>query len=100
MKKINKAEEINVTRTLLPGLNEYIKQLKRIWKNNWITNHGPLTLELENKLKTYLSCPYLYFVSNGTVAIEIAARSLDLSGEIITTPFSYVATTSSIVWVG
>lgn len=100
MKKTTKAKEISVTRTQLPRLSDYIKQLKRIWENNWITNHGPLTLELENKLKKYLSCLYLYFVSNGTVALEIAVRSLELSGEIITTPFSYVATTSSIVWVG
>lgn len=96
MRKEN--EKIFVTKTTLPPLKEYKKYLDIIWKNNWITNHGPLTLELEKKLKKFLGVKHIFFVSNGTVALEIAIKALNLTSEIITTPFSYVATTSSIVW--
>jgi dTDP-4-amino-4,6-dideoxygalactose transaminase len=91
-------EKIFVTKTTLPPLKEYKKYLGIIWKNNWITNHGPLTLELEKKLKKILGVKHLFFVSNGTVALEIAIKALGIGGEILTTPFSYVATTSSIIW--
>lgn len=89
---------INVTKTILPPLEEYIVYLQGIWERGHVTNHGPLVLELENKLKQYLDVPYFYFLCNGTIALQIAIKALDLKGEIITTPFSYVATTSSIVW--
>lgn len=89
---------INVTKTYLPPLVEYSKYLIDIWEREWITNHGPLVLELEQKLKEYFNVKHLFFVSNGTIALQIAIKALDLKGEIITTPFSYVATTSSIVW--
>lgn len=89
---------IKVTKTYLPDLQEYIQYLEGIWDRSWITNHGPLVTELESKLKEYLGVRHLFFVSNGTIAIQIAIRALDLTNEIITTPFSYVATTSSIVW--
>jgi dTDP-4-amino-4,6-dideoxygalactose transaminase len=92
--------QINVTKTYLPELDTYKKYLSRIWENNWITNHGELCIKLENKLKRFLRVKNLTLVSNGTAALEIAIRALDITGEIITTPFSYVATTSSIVWVG
>lgn len=92
-------KKINVTSTYLPPLNEYIEKLKIIWANKWITNHGPMVKELELRLKKYFDVKYLFFVSNGTVALEIAIKTLNLTGEIITTPFSYVATTSSIVWM-
>ncbi len=91
---------INVTKTFLPPYEEYEKYLAGIWKRNWVTNHGPLVNELELKLKEYLDIDHLLFLSNGTLAIQIAIKALDLSGEIITTPFSYVATTSCIVWEG
>jgi dTDP-4-amino-4,6-dideoxygalactose transaminase len=93
-----KKNKILVTKTTLPGFKKYSEYLETIWKNNWITNHGPLANELERRLRKYLGVPDLYFVSNGTVALEIAIKALKLKGEIITTPFSYVATTSSIVW--
>ena len=89
---------INVTKTYLPSLDKYNVLLKQIWTSGWITNHGPLVLELEQKLKNYLRVKHLYFVNNGTIALQIAIKALALKGEIITTPFSYVATTSSIVW--
>lgn len=89
---------INVTKTYLPPLEEYTEYLKSIWDSGFVTNRSPLVLELEQKLKEYLQVPQLLFVNNGTTALQIAIKALDLKGEIITTPFSYVATTSSIVW--
>lgn len=89
---------INVTKSFLPPIERYIQYLKGIWERGHLTNHGPLVIELETKLKEYLQVPYILFVSNGTVALQIAIKALGLKGDIITTPFSYVATTSSIVW--
>jgi dTDP-4-amino-4,6-dideoxygalactose transaminase len=91
---------INVTKPFLPPKKEFDKYIDGIWQRNWITNHGPLVCELEIKLKEYLNVPHLLFLNNGTLALQIAIKALDLKGEIITTPFSYVATTSSIVWEG
>lgn len=72
--------------------------LRQIWDRNWITNDGPLVRELEKNLMTYLGIENLSFVTNGTIALQIALKALDIKGEVITTPFSYVATTSSIIW--
>lgn len=91
---------IPVTKSYLPPLQEYIQYLNLIWESGQLTNHGPLVNELEQKLKNYLGVKHLFFTCNGTVALQIAIKALDLHGEIITTPFSYVATTSSIVWEG
>jgi dTDP-4-amino-4,6-dideoxygalactose transaminase len=91
---------IPVTKPFLPPREEYDKFLDGIWERNWLTNNGPLVNELESKLKDYLGIENLLFLSNGTIAIQIAIKALGLKGEIITTPFSYVATTSSIVWEG
>ena len=91
---------INVTKSFLPPIEDYIAYLHKIWDSNQLTNNGPLVQELEEKLKEYLGVKHLFFVSNGTIALQIAIKALDLHGEIITTPFSYVATTSSIVWEG
>ena len=71
-----------------------------IWKRNWLTNNGPILNKLELELKNKLGHKHLIFVGNGTIALQIAIKALNLRGEIITTPFSYVATTSSIVWEG
>jgi dTDP-4-amino-4,6-dideoxygalactose transaminase len=89
---------INVTKAFLPSMEEYTKYLEGIWERVHLTNHGPLVNELEEKLKNYLGVKHFFFVNNGTIAIQIAIKALALKGEIITTPFSYVATTSSIVW--
>lgn len=91
---------IPVTRPFLPPQADYEKYLDGIWKRNWLTNMGPLASDLEMKLKTYLSVKHLLFVTNGTIALQMAIKALDLKGEIITTPFSFVATTSCIVWEG
>jgi dTDP-4-amino-4,6-dideoxygalactose transaminase len=89
---------IPVTKPFLPPQSEYQSYLDGIWQRNWLTNNGPLVNELELKLKDYLQLPHLLFLANGTIALQIAIRALELQGEIITTPFSYVATSSSIVW--
>ncbi|WP_353132618.1 DegT/DnrJ/EryC1/StrS family aminotransferase [Pseudopedobacter sp.] len=91
---------IPVTKPFLPKVEEYDKYLASIWERQWLTNNGPLVNEFELKLKEYLDVKHLLYVSNGTIALQIAIKALELSGEIITTPFSFVATTSSIVWEG
>ena len=91
---------ITVTKTFLPPQEEYNAILKRAWDAGWITNRGTLVLELEEKLKGYLKVPNILATTNGTLPLQIAIKALGLTGEIITTPFSYVATTSSIVWEG
>jgi dTDP-4-amino-4,6-dideoxygalactose transaminase len=89
---------INVTQTFLPPLEEYVEYLKRIWESGQVTNNGPLLRELEQKLKDYLQVEHLFLTSNGTVALQIAIRAAGLSKKVITTPFSYVATTGSLLW--
>nr|WP_315174708.1 DegT/DnrJ/EryC1/StrS family aminotransferase [uncultured Flavobacterium sp.] len=89
---------ITVTKTFFPPLKEYNSQLKRIWENQWLTNRGELVLELEEKLKKYLAISNIIVTNNGTVPLQIALKLLGNGGEIITTPFSYVATTAAIVW--
>lgn len=89
---------INVTQTFLPPLEEYISCLQSIWDSKWLTNRGALVKELEDKLKDYLGVKNILAVNNGTIALQIPIKALELKGEIITTPFSYVATVSSIVW--
>ena len=89
---------INVTKTFFPPIEEYQFQLQRIWKNQWLTNRGELLLELEEKVKKYLSVSNIIIMTNGTIPIQIALKNIGNKGEIITTPFSYVATTSSIMW--
>ncbi|WP_274475890.1 DegT/DnrJ/EryC1/StrS family aminotransferase [Mangrovimonas aestuarii] len=91
---------INVTKTFLPPQEEYQSILQRAWATGWMTNRGILVKELEASLKTYLGVPNIIAMTNGTLPLQIAIKALGLSGEIITTPFSYVATTSSIVWEG
>ncbi|MDF3038200.1 MAG: DegT/DnrJ/EryC1/StrS family aminotransferase [Thermomicrobiales bacterium] len=90
--------DITVTKTSLPPLDEYVTYLEAIWARGWVTNHGPLVGELEERLRTALASEYVLFVANGTLALQIAIRALGLRGEVITTPFSYVATTSSLIW--
>jgi dTDP-4-amino-4,6-dideoxygalactose transaminase len=92
------AMEINVTRPFLPPIDDYQRYVREIWQRAWITNNGPLVNELERRLKSYLDLEGLLFVVNGTVALQLAIKALDLSGEVITTPFSYVATTTSLLW--
>ncbi|MBP6164311.1 MAG: DegT/DnrJ/EryC1/StrS family aminotransferase [Aliarcobacter sp.] len=88
---------INVTKTYLPNKEKYKKYIDEIYENGWLTNNGPLVQRLEKKLAQYLGVKNIILVSNGTVALEIAYRTLDIKGFAITTPFSFVATTSSLV---
>lgn len=91
---------IPITKPFLPPKEEVYALLDGVWERNWLTNNGPLVNEYEIRLKQYLGLKHLLYVSNGTIALQIAIKALGLKGEIITTPFSYVATTSSIVWEG
>lgn len=89
---------IPVTKVFLPDIQEYNKYLQRAWDNQWLTNRGELVLELESKITQLLQTNKIIITNNGTVPIQIALKLLGNQGEIITTPFSYVATTSSIIW--
>ena len=89
---------INVTKTWLPPLEEYTAHLKGVWDRGWVTNHGEVVQELERRLQTHLGVEHLILVNNGTSALQIALHALGVSGEVITTPFSYVATTGAILW--
>lgn len=91
---------IPVNKPFLPPKEEVYALLDEVWNRQWLTNNGPLVNELELKLKEYLQVPHLLYLNNGTIALQIAIKALELTGEIITTPFSYVATTSSIMWEG
>jgi dTDP-4-amino-4,6-dideoxygalactose transaminase len=91
---------IQVTKPFMPPLEEYIAYIKDIWDRQWLTNNGPLVNHLELRIKDYLDVKYMVFVNNGTTALQIAIKALELRGEVITTPFSFVATTSSVVWEG
>lgn len=89
-----------ITKPFLPPEQEYKTLLDGIWNRNWLTNDGPLVTELELELKNFLELDHILYVSNGTIALQIALKALNINKEVITTPFSYVATTSSIVWEG
>ena len=93
------SEVITVTKPYIPPIEEYMFYLNKIWDNKILTNQGPLSNELENMIKSYLKVPFFQYVTNGTIALQLALASLDINeGEVITTPFSYVATASSILW--
>ncbi len=92
--------KVFVTKPYLPDKKKYIKYIEKIFDSQWITNNGQLVRELEKKLKNYLGVKNLILVSNGTIALQIAYKALNIKGEAITTPFSFVATTSSLVWEG
>jgi len=91
---------IPITKPFIPPIEEYKELLEGIWRRNWLTNNGPLVNDLELRLKQYLNLDHLLLVSNGTIALQFALKALNIEKEVITTPFSYVATTSSIVWEG
>jgi dTDP-4-amino-4,6-dideoxygalactose transaminase len=91
---------IPVNKPFLPPKSHYLEFIDGIWESQWLTNNGVNVVNLEKELGEYLSVDNLSFVTNGTIAIQMAIKALKISGEIITTPFSYVATTSSICWEG
>jgi dTDP-4-amino-4,6-dideoxygalactose transaminase len=89
---------IAVTKAFLPPFDEYAAILKRAWDKVWITNNGELLQELEAKLSAEIGSPHVLFCGNGTVVLQLALKALNITGEVITTPFSYVATTNAILW--
>lgn len=91
---------IHVTKTFLPPKDEYLALLDKVWDSHILTNNGPLHRELEQKLTERFEVPYLRLIANGTLAIQLAIRALGVKGKVITTPYSYVATTSAILWEG
>lgn len=97
LREIWNGKMINVTKSYLPSIDKYKSFVDKIYKSGQLTNRGPLVQELELKLAKYLGVKHIVLVANGTIALDIAYKALDLKGEIITTPFSFVATTSSAV---
>ncbi len=94
-----KNNRINVAKSFLPPIEQYKGYIDTIYGNLQLTNQGPLLNELEKKLKTYLNVEHFHFLTNGTLALQLALSALEINdGEVITTPFSYVATCSSILW--
>lgn len=93
-------KNIYVTQPLLPPLEEFMPYLAKIWENKWLTNGGPFHQELERKLADYLGVEHLALFSNGTLALVTALQALRIAGEVITTPFSFVATAHSLLWNG
>lgn len=92
-------KKIYVAKSFMPPLNEYTALLQNIWDSRILTNQGPLLVNFEEEIKKYLDLKNFQFLTNGTIALQIALRAMDITeGEIITTPFSYVATITSIIW--
>lgn len=91
---------VNVTKTYLPDIGKYKSYVDKIFKSGYLTNNGQFVQELEKKLEEYLNIRNLILVSNGTLALQVAYKALELSGEVITTPFTFAATVSSQVWEG
>lgn len=89
---------IYVTQPFIPPLEEFNKYLEKIWESKWLTNNGPFHQELEKKLCEYLGVKYISLFSNGTLALVTALQVLRITGEVLTTPFSFVATTHAIWW--
>jgi dTDP-4-amino-4,6-dideoxygalactose transaminase len=93
-------EPIYVTRPLLPPLEEFLPYLEQIWDSKWLTNCGPYHQDLEKKLSDYLGVEHLALFANGTLALVTALQTLRITGEVITTPFSFVAAAHSLLWNG
>ncbi len=93
-------EPIFVTRTFLPPKEEYLHWLDKAYSSHVLTNNGPIHKELEETLRQRFEVPHLKLMANGTLALQLAIRALGVTGKVITTPFSYVATTSAILWEG
>jgi dTDP-4-amino-4,6-dideoxygalactose transaminase len=95
-----RAVVIDITRPYLPSREEFDRLVDELWSRNWLTNNGPFVNRLELELKQYLGIEHLLCLANGTLALQLAVKALGLRGEVITTPFSYVATTAALVWEG
>lgn len=97
---MSKNKTITVTSPLLPSLEEFTEYLKDIWESKWITNNGQFHKQLEKELAEYLKVPYVSLFTNGTLPLLTALQALRITGEVITTPYSFVATTHCIWWSG
>ena len=93
-------KQITVTSPLLPDLEEFHEMLREIWASKWITNNGSFHKQLEKELAAYLKVPYISLFTNGTLPLITALQALRITGEVITTPYSFVATTHSLWWNG
>jgi len=93
-------KKILVTKSMLPPMEEYIQEIKRIWDTCWMTNMGPIYDELVRDLKQYLGCNYIELYVNGHMALDVAIKALNLTGEVITTPFTFASTTHALVMNG
>ena len=91
---------INVTKSYLPDLADYTRLLEGVWERVHLTNNGPLLRRLEGEMRTYLGVRNLQICSNGTVVLQLALKALGITKEVITTPFSYCATTNVLLWEG
>ena len=91
---------ITVTSPLLPNLDDFYTELKKVWDSKWITNNGTFHKQLENALAEYLGVPYVSLFTNGTLPLITALQALRITGEVITTPYSFVATTHALWWNG
>ena len=89
-----------VTRPMMPPLEEFLPYLERIWESRWLTNGGPFHQELETALAEHLNVDHLSLFTNGTLALVTALQALRITGEVITTPYSFVATAHSLLWNG
>ena len=96
-RKEMKMKKILITRPSLPPIEEYIAELRDIWESQWLTNMGPKHNLLENELKEYLGVDRISLFTNGHTALEMCLQAMNLSGEVITTPFTFASTTHAIV---
>lgn len=96
----DESRQITVTSPLLPDIEEYNALLNEIWRSKWITNNGQFHRQLEKELASYLGVPFISLFTNGTLPLLTALQALEIKGEVITTPYSFVATTHSIWWNG
>ena len=97
-KKTRKDKDIYVTRPYLPPLSEFIPYLEEIWESHWLTNNGRFHQEFEKRLTGFLGVKNICLFANGTLALVTALQALRITGEVITTPYSFVATTHALWW--
>ncbi len=91
---------IPVTKPYLPSKDKYKEYVDKIYESGWVTNNGPLVQELEKRLADYLGVKHVICVANGSLALHVAYKALDIKGEVVTTPFSFAATSSTLIWEG
>ncbi len=97
-KTMPKNDKIYVTQPFLPPLEEMTAYMERIWENRWLTNNGEFHRQLETELSNFLGVPYVSLFANGTLALLTALQALDIQGEVITTPYTFVASSNALVW--